>query len=45
MDEGHITNVAVHSDYRKKIGDKLVQAQETCEENNIVSALEVRFLI
>ena len=27
MDEGHITNVAVHSDYRgRKIGDKLVQA-------------------
>ena len=25
MDEGHITNVAVHEDYRgKKIGDKLI---------------------
>lgn len=27
LDEGHITNVAVHNDYRgQKIGDKLVQA-------------------
>lgn len=45
MDEGHITNVAVHSDYRgRKIGDKLVQALvELCRENNIVSmTLEVR---
>ena len=45
MDEGHITNVAVHSDYRgKKIGDKLVQdLVELCKENNIVSmTLEVR---
>lgn len=45
VDEGHITNVAVHSDYRgRKIGDKLVQALvELCRENNIVSmTLEVR---
>ena len=45
MDEGHITNVAVHSDYRgKKIGDKLVQALvELCRNNNIISmTLEVR---
>lgn len=45
MDEGHITNVAVHSDYRGlKIGDKLIQALvNLCKENNIVSmTLEVR---
>lgn len=45
VDEGHITNVAVHSDYRgKKIGDELVKALvELCRENNIVSmTLEVR---
>ena len=45
MDEGHITNVAVHSDYRgRKIGDKLVQALvNLCRENKIVSmTLEVR---
>ena len=45
MDEGHITNVAVHSDYRgRKIGDKLVKALiRLCRENNIVSmTLEVR---
>lgn len=45
LDEGHITNVAVHSDYRgKKIGDKLVQALvNLCKENNINSmTLEVR---
>ena len=45
MDEGHITNVAVHSDYRgRKIGDKLVQALvKLCRENNIVAmTLEVR---
>ena len=45
VDEGHITNVAVHSDYRgKKIGDKLVKEMiELCKENNIVAmTLEVR---
>lgn len=45
MDEGHITNVAVHSDYRgKKIGDKLIQELvNMCKCNNIVSmTLEVR---
>lgn len=45
VDEGHITNVAVHSDYRgKKIGDELVKALvELCRENNIASmTLEVR---
>lgn len=45
MDEGHITNVAVHSDYRgKKIGDELVKSLvNLCKENNIVSmTLEVR---
>ncbi|MPM70850.1 Ribosomal-protein-alanine acetyltransferase [bioreactor metagenome] len=45
VDEGHITNVAVHSDYRgKKIGDKLVKEMVAlCKENNIVAmTLEVR---
>ena len=45
MDEGHITNVAVHSDYRgKKIGDELVkELVNLCKNNNIVSmTLEVR---
>lgn len=45
VDEGHITNVAVHSDYRgKKIGDKLVKEMvELCKGNNIVAmTLEVR---
>ena len=45
LDEGHITNVAVHNDYRgNKIGDKLVQALvNLCKENNINSmTLEVR---
>ncbi|MGL5312465.1 MAG: ribosomal protein S18-alanine N-acetyltransferase [Peptostreptococcaceae bacterium] len=45
VDEGHITNVAVHSDYRGlKIGDKLVkELVELCKKNNIVSmTLEVR---
>lgn len=45
MDEGHITNVAVHSDYRgRKIGDELVkELVKLCKENNIVSmTLEVR---
>ncbi|WP_243446484.1 ribosomal protein S18-alanine N-acetyltransferase [Romboutsia weinsteinii] len=45
LDEGHITNVAVHKDYRgQKIGDKLVQALvELCKDNNILSmTLEVR---
>ncbi len=45
LDEGHITNVAVHKDYRgKKIGDKLVKSLvELSKENNIASmTLEVR---
>ncbi len=45
LDEGHITNVAVHEDYRGiKIGDKLVKSMiEKCKENNIVAmTLEVR---
>lgn len=45
IDEGHITNVAVHKDHRgQKIGDKLVQALvELCKKNNISSmTLEVR---
>lgn len=45
LDEGHITNVAVHENYRgKKIGDKLVKALvELSKLNNIVSmTLEVR---
>ena len=45
IDEGHITNVAVHPDYRGyKIGDKLVKEMvELCKENKIVAmTLEVR---
>lgn len=45
VDEGHITNVAVHSEYRgKKIGDKLVKEMvELCNKNHIVAmTLEVR---
>lgn len=45
VDEGHITNVAVHSDYRgKKIGDRLIKDMvELCKENKIVAmTLEVR---
>ena len=45
VDEGHITNVAVHSNYRgKKIGDKLVKEMvELCKQSNIVAmTLEVR---
>ena len=45
MDEGHITNVAVHSDYRERtIGDKLVDEMvKLCKENNLVAmTLEVR---
>lgn len=45
LDEGHITNVAVHSDFRgKKIGDKLIQELvNLCREGNISSmTLEVR---
>lgn len=45
VDEGHITNVAVHSGYRgKKFGDKLVKEMvQLCKENNIVAmTLEVR---
>ncbi|MGL5714106.1 MAG: ribosomal protein S18-alanine N-acetyltransferase [Paraclostridium sp.] len=43
--EGHITNVAVHNDYRgKKIGDVLIKyLVKMCEENNIFAmTLEVR---
>ena len=45
VDEGHITNVAVHSDYRgKKIGDKLVKEMvKLCEESKLVAmTLEIR---
>ena len=45
IDEGHITNVAVHEDYRgQKIGDKLIQSLvKLCKESNILSmTLEVR---
>ncbi|MCC0784617.1 ribosomal protein S18-alanine N-acetyltransferase [Clostridioides sp. ES-S-0108-01] len=45
LDEGHINNVAVHSDYRgKKIGDKLIKSiVDLCKDNNIASiTLEVR---
>lgn len=45
LDEGHITNVAVHSDYRgNKIGDKLVNAMvDLCKECNMnAMTLEVR---
>ncbi len=45
LDEGHITNVAVHREYRgQKIGDKLVQAMvDICKKNEIVAmTLEVR---
>jgi ribosomal-protein-alanine N-acetyltransferase len=45
LDEGHITNIAVHPDYRgQKIGEKLVQAMiETAKNNNVANiTLEVR---
>ncbi|WP_243155152.1 ribosomal protein S18-alanine N-acetyltransferase [Romboutsia sp. CE17] len=45
VDEGHITNVAVHEDYRgQKIGDQLIkELVQVCKDNNIVSmTLEVR---
>ena len=45
VDEGHITNVAVHSDYRgKKIGDKLVKEMvKLCKESKLIAmTLEVR---
>lgn len=45
VDEGHITNVAVHNDYRgKKIGDRLIKELiKECSENNINAiTLEVR---
>ena len=45
VDEGHITNVAVHSDYRgMKIGDKLVKEMvELCKEKKLIAmTLEVR---
>lgn len=45
VDEGHITNVAVHKDYRgQRIGDKLIKSLvELCRENNISAmTLEVR---
>lgn len=45
VDEGHITNVAVHSDHRgKKIGDKLVKEMvDLCKESNLnAMTLEVR---
>ena len=45
VDEGHITNVAVHSDYRgQRIGDRLVHEMvELCKKEGIFSmTLEVR---
>ena len=45
VDEGHITNVAVHKYYRgQKIGDRLIdKLVQVCRENKIVSmTLEVR---
>ena len=45
VDEGHITNVAVHEGYRgQKIGDQLIrELVEVCKNNKIVSmTLEVR---
>lgn len=45
VDEGHITNVAVHSNYRgKKIGDKLVKEMvKLCKESKLIAmTLEVR---
>ena len=45
VDEGHITNVAVHEDYRgQKIGDQLIkELVQVCKDNKIVSMiLEVR---
>ena len=45
VDEGHITNVAVHSDYRGlRIGDRLVHEMvELCKKEGVVSmTLEVR---
>lgn len=45
IDEGHITNVAVHSDYRGlKIGNELLKEMvNLCKKNNIVAmTLEVR---
>ena len=45
LDEGHITNIAVHPDYRgQKIGEKLVEAllREAKESNAERITLEVR---
>ncbi|MGL5693615.1 MAG: ribosomal protein S18-alanine N-acetyltransferase [Peptostreptococcaceae bacterium] len=45
VDEGHITNVAVHEDYRgQKIGDQLIkELVQVCKNNKIVAmTLEVR---
>ena len=45
VDEGHITNVAVHEDYRgQKIGDHLIkELVQVCKNNKIISmTLEVR---
>ena len=45
VDEGHITNVAVHEGYRgQKIGDQLIkELVQVCKDNKIVSmTLEVR---
>ena len=45
VDGGHITNVAVHEDYRgKKVGDQLIkELVQVCKDSNIVSmTLEVR---
>lgn len=45
IDEGHITNVAVHEDYRgQKIGDQLIkELVQVCKNNKVISmTLEVR---
>lgn len=45
VDEGHITNVAVHEDYRgQKVGDKLIkELVKVCKDSKIISmTLEVR---
>ncbi len=45
VDEGHITNVAVHEDYRgQKIGDQLIkELVQVCKNNKVISmTLEVR---
>lgn len=45
VDEGHITNIAVHPDFRGRgLGDKIIEAViEECKKNSIISmTLEVK---